>query len=106
LQGQSPYVVNLSLGYARPTNGTEVTLLYNVYGPRISEAGLTPTPDVYEQPFHRLDLALSQDLGRSLSLKVTAANLLNWDTVLRQGSYDVLRFKPGVNVTAQLGWSL
>ena len=106
LQGQSPYVVNINLGYERRESGTEVALLYNVYGERISEAGITPLPDVYERPFHRVDLAVSQKLGGNFNLKLTGSNLLNSSVVLRQGGLDLVKFRPGVAFSAQLGWSL
>ncbi len=106
LQGQSPYVVNLHLGYERPRSGTELSLLYNVSGRRISEAGISPLPDVYEQPFHRLDVALAQELGGNLQLKLTAANLLDSPVVLNQGGRDIVRFRPGMTFSAQLGWTL
>jgi outer membrane receptor protein involved in Fe transport len=106
LQGQSPYVVNVNLGYERAASGTELALLYNVAGRRISEAGISPLPDVYEQPVHRVDLAVSQRLGGSMNLKVTAANLLDSPVVLNQGGQDIVRFRPGMTFTAQLGWTL
>ncbi|WP_426756369.1 TonB-dependent receptor domain-containing protein [Myxococcus sp. Y35] len=105
LQGQSPYVINLNLGYSRPESGTELTLLYNVYGRRISEVGVQRLPDVYEQPFHRVDISLTQQLG-SAQLKLTAANLLNSSVTLRQESVDVQTYKPGIAFSASLGWSL
>lgn len=105
LQGQSPYVLNLNLGYDSG-RGTELAVLYNVSGPRISEVGFETLPDVYEQPFHRVDLALSQKLGGGFQLKVTASNLLNSFVTLRQGPHDVLRYRPGVAMSASLGWSL
>jgi outer membrane receptor protein involved in Fe transport len=106
LQGQSPYVVNVNLGYERAESGTEIAVLYNVAGRRISEAGISPLPDVYEQPVHRVDLAVSQRLGGSLNLKLTAANLLDSPIVLNQGGQDIVRYRPGMTFTAQLGWTL
>ncbi|ABF89166.1 TonB-dependent receptor [Myxococcus xanthus DK 1622] len=105
LQGQSPYVINLNVGYSRPESGTELTVLYNVYGRRISEVGVQGLPDIYEVPFHRVDISLTQQLG-SAQLKLTAANLLNSSVTLRQESVDVQTYKPGVAFSASLGWSL
>ena len=106
MQGQSPYVINLNLGYERPESGTEVALLYNVYGPRIAEVGVQGLPDIYESPFHRVDLAVSQKLGRGMQLKLTGSNLLNASVVLDQGGITVLSYRPGVSVSASLGWAL
>ncbi|GMU07552.1 TonB-dependent receptor [Corallococcus caeni] len=105
LQGQSPYVINVNVGYERPESGTEVAVLYNVYGQRISEVGVQGLPDVYERPFHRVDLSLTQKLGAT-QLKLTAANLLNASVTLRQGDVTVQTYKPGVAFTASLGWAL
>jgi outer membrane receptor protein involved in Fe transport len=105
LQGQSPYVLNLNLGYERPHSGTEIALLYNVYGRRISEVGIESIPDVYEQPFHRLDLAVSQKLGGASTLKLTATNLLDQRLVAEQGDLTLYEYRPGVAFSATYGLS-
>ncbi|MBK9033634.1 MAG: TonB-dependent receptor [Myxococcales bacterium] len=105
LQGQSSYVVNLDLGWERKATGTDVSLLYNVFGERIAEVGVEGLPDVYEQPFHRLDLSASQALPQHLKLKFAATNLLNQDVVVQQGEFAVQKYRPGVAVSAALEWS-
>ncbi|MBN1209682.1 MAG: TonB-dependent receptor [Myxococcaceae bacterium] len=105
LQGQSPYVANLNVTYAQDSWGTEVTLLYNVFGRRISEVGFNRLPDTYEQPLHRVDLTLTQKLSKDLRLKLTGSNLLNQSTVLRQLDTDVFRYRPGLTAAAQVEWS-
>ncbi len=106
LQGQSPYVVNVNLGYERPESGTEVALLYNVYGRRVSEVGINGLPDVYEQPFHRVDLALTQRLSAATQLKLTVANLLDSNVTLQQGDITILQYRPGIAFSASFGLSL
>lgn len=106
LQGQSPYVVNVNLGYERPESGTEVALLYNVYGRRISEVGINTLPDVYEQAFHRVDLALTQRLSAATQLKLTASNLLDSKVTLQQGDVTLFQYRPGIAFSASLGLSL
>ncbi|MBL8623805.1 MAG: TonB-dependent receptor [Myxococcales bacterium] len=105
LQGQSSYVVNLDLGWDGKASGTDVSLLYNVFGPRIAEVGIEGLPDVYEQPYHRVDLTASQRLPRDLKLKVAAQNLLNQAVVVKQGDITVQEYQPGVAVSASLEWS-
>lgn len=105
LQGQSPWVVNASVSWQQPGWGTELTVLYNVSGPRISEVGYETLPDVFEQPFHRLDVALSQPLPGGLSLKLSAQNLLNQAIVLKQGEHEVVSYRPGMSFGIQLGWT-
>lgn len=84
LQGQSPYVVNLSLGYDNDDWGTGITMLYNVFGRRLAIVGSSGIPDTYEQPRNSLDLTLTQRLGAGLQLKLTARNLLDEQTLLQQ----------------------
>ena len=85
LSYQSPFIVNVSLDYANQKSGTDVRLLYNVYGRRITTVGLGGLPDIYEQPRNVLDLTIAQKLGKHFDVKLSAQNLLNVDTVFSQG---------------------
>jgi outer membrane receptor protein involved in Fe transport len=76
LYDQSPYILNLDLSYDNVRSGTAAALIFNVYGPRISIASLN-TEDVYEQPAPYLDFVISQRIGRKMSVKFSAKNLLN-----------------------------
>jgi hypothetical protein len=106
MQGQSPYVANVGVSYARADWDAELALLYNVYGPRIAEVGSNFLPDVYERPFHRLDITYAQGLGKGWKLKLLATNILNQPVSLQQGGVTVLRYRPGVNagVTLRYGY--
>lgn len=104
MAGQSPFVLNLSLGYANPQVG-ELDLLYNVIGERITDVGIQGLPDTYEQPFHRVDLVASRALGRGLRLKLTAANLLAQRVQLEQGGLIVNAYDPGVSFGLGLDWT-
>jgi outer membrane receptor protein involved in Fe transport len=106
LQGQSPFVVNVNLGYQNPDRGTTATLLYNVFGKRISEVGAQGLPNVYEQPRHQLDLALKQQLVSRLKLKISAKNLLNHRTLYEQGSQVFRRYLSGRSVSLGVGYEL
>ncbi len=105
LQGQSPYVVNLGLGWRGERTGTEVTVLYNVSGPRISEVGFDRLPDVYEEPVHRLDLTASQELGMGFRLRLALSNLAFQAVRVRQGSVTVYQDQPGVSGSLSVDWS-
>ena len=105
LQGQSPYVGNVFIQWEQLDWGTEAGVYYNVYGPRISEVGTNGKPDVYEQPFHRLDVTLSQRLGAGFKLKLSASNLLNQAVHMTQGQYEVFRIQTGVQFFANVSWS-
>ena len=76
LYDQSPYILNLDLNYSNPRIGTSATIIYNLAGPRIAIAKLN-TENVYERPTPTLDFVLSQKIGRNLTVKVGAKNLLN-----------------------------
>jgi outer membrane receptor protein involved in Fe transport len=89
--GQSEYVVNAGLGYSRPSGGWFGTLLYNVAGKRIVEAGSGGLPDAYEHPRHILDASLQLPVVASVSLKLDAKNLLDAPYRMTQG--DVLRWR-------------
>lgn len=76
LQGQSPYAINVQLGWESFELGLSGTLLFNVFGERIASVGMLGIPDVFEQPQPTLDLVLAQRLGRyGLTLKLQ--NLLD-----------------------------
>lgn len=77
MQGQSPYVLNLTLGYDNPDWGTQATLLYNIFGERLSVVGNSGIPDTYEQPRGALDVSVAQNIGYGLQLKLSVRNLLD-----------------------------
>ena len=91
LQGQSPYMVNASLTYQRPSWGTSLTVLYNRFGRRIDRVGSQVLPDIFEQPRDQLDLVIEQQLSRALGLKLTATNLLDEASEFRQAD-QIVRF--------------
>ncbi len=84
LQGQSPFVINVSLGYENSVSWsqervskTSVYLNYNVFGRRIDKVGSSGNPDHYEEPFHQLDLIFKQRFSEYVSMSIKAKNLLN-----------------------------
>lgn len=79
LAQQSPYIVNLSLDYESAA-GTDVRVLYNVFGPRITAVGSNGVPDVFELPRHTVDATVAQRIDR-FELKLTLQNLLGTDVV-------------------------
>lgn len=102
--GQSPYVVNAGLAYSPASGRTTATVLYNVFGRRITSAGLGNFPDVYEQPRGVLDLSLRQDLSDRMSLKVDAENLLDAAYEYRQGGVTRERYRSGRSISFGVTW--
>lgn len=105
LQGQSPWVLNAALGYENPDARVAISLLYNVFGPRIVEVGTSGIPDTYEQPVHRLDLVGSCGVGEAWALKLKAANLLNWPVRETTGDQISQETRDGWSVGLTLSWA-
>jgi TonB-dependent receptor len=106
LQGQSPYVANVGLGYEAKSTRTRVDLLYNTFGRRIEEVGTGGAGNVYEAPFHRLDLTVSQALPRNLRLKLAGANLLDRRVVRTQDGVEIFAYRVGVTVVGSVELSI
>jgi outer membrane receptor protein involved in Fe transport len=105
LQGQSPYVANLGLGYESKRTKTRVDLLYNAFGRRIEEVGTGGAGNVYEEAFHRVDLAVSQPLPRDVRLKLSGSNLLDQRVVRTQNDVEIFAYKVGVTVVGSVEMS-
>lgn len=81
LQGQSPYLVNVDIGYQNYEAGTSISVFYNVFGERLSLNSELGTPDIYEQPRQQVDLLASQRIfGKGgPQIKFSVKNLLDED---------------------------
>lgn len=106
MAGQSPYVANLSLGFAPADSGIDLRLYYNVFGRRLVDVGRNDVPDVYQAPFHSLDIAFSWAVGEHLKLKASVSNILNDDYVLEQGGFVIQAYDQGVSASVGLGYEL
>jgi len=104
LFGQSPFVVNASIGYVDPKLA-DINLLYNVVGARIVDVGIEGLPDTYEQPVHRVDLVAARMIANDLRLKLGVSNLLNQSVRITQGALTTNAYDPGVSITLGLDWT-
>ena len=105
LQGQSPYVANVSLSWLPEHGRHEATLLYNVFGERISKVGESGVPDEYEQPFHQLDLNVASELPwEGWKLKLRLRNLLDPKVEFTQGAQSARSFRKGREAALSLEW--
>lgn len=79
MSGQSPYLVNAFTSFASDSAGFDINVSYNVQGKRLAVIGIGLLPDVYESPFHSLNLKASKKLGKKEQWKAsfTAQNILN-----------------------------
>jgi len=102
--GQSEYVLNAGLGYSNMSGRFSATLLYNVAGRRIVEAGQLPLPDTYEEARHLLDLSVEVPVAGSMSARLNAKNLLDSPVNWTQGSVTRLRYYTGREFSVGLSW--
>jgi TonB-dependent receptor len=105
LQGQSPWVVNAQLGYDNPDLGLSIALLYNVFGPRITDVGEQGVPDTLELPVHRLDLVAIVPMPKGLQATLRASNLLDWPVQQRTGGEIAASMRDGVQFSFGLQWN-
>jgi len=110
LEGQSPFLLNLNLGYDNLENGFRANLHYNVFGERLSAVNKTGEPFVYEQPVNSLNLTLSKEITRNLYFKISGKNLLNAKskkTQVYKGQENIFQqFSTGRTFSVGLGYSL
>ncbi len=79
-------------------------MLYNVFGPRIVEVGDNGVPDLYEQPFHRLDFVYRENMG-PVSFALKGQNLLDSTQQVTIGDKVVLDVRPGSQITLDMSFS-
>jgi outer membrane receptor protein involved in Fe transport len=95
LEGHSPYVINVQIGYNHPDKGTTATLLFNTAGKRIAEVGSLGAPDKYEQPVHQVDFVWRQQLLEHVTLTFNARNLLDDQIEVYQGDKTTRSYRNG-----------
>ncbi len=105
LAGQSPYLANVGLAWVHPTRGTQVSLFFNTFGPRINSAGANNLPDIYEQPHADLDLTASHPLNKNLKLKIGAVNLLDSEVRYLQGGKVTWSYFKGRTISVGLSYT-
>jgi hypothetical protein len=105
LQGQSPYVANLQVGWQPEDGLSEATLLYTVAGRRISEVGVFGIPDVYEEPAGQLDFVFARTFADAWKLKVRLRNLLDPEVEFTVGEQLRREYRRGREIAVTLEWS-
>jgi hypothetical protein len=89
MAGQSPYVINTSFAYANYDLGLDAGIFYNVKGPTLYIVGGGLFPDIYNDPFHSLNVSFTKKFGKqqqsSIDFKIT--NILDDDNEIYYQSY-------------------
>jgi len=76
--GQAPYILNGIVSYKADSIGLNVSISYNIQGPRLVIASNNKSiPDVYELQRHLLDLKVTKKLSKHFSASITVRNILN-----------------------------
>jgi TonB-dependent receptor len=102
MQGQSPYVANIQLGYSGASD--EANLLYNRFGRRIAEVGVQQQPDVYEESFTSLDFLWRHRFSEDWRVTLRLRNLLDPDVQFTQGGLDTRTYKRGREALVSIEW--
>lgn len=102
--GQAPYMFNTGLTWTSPMGTTSASLLYNVVGERITEAGEIPLPDVTELERHIVDFSLRLPIGERITARMDARNLLDAPYRILQGPVTRESYRVGRNFSIGLSW--
>ncbi len=101
MQGQSPYVVNFSLGYDNPDTGDSALFLYNEIGESIDSLGTDGNADIYQKPFRKLDFVTKWQIYNRKNNKFKyyvgfkVQNILDSTMEYTQGDKITSSYKPG-----------
>jgi TonB-dependent receptor len=76
LQGQSPYVVNVALGYENKDNGWNGNIIFNRFGDRIYAVGGDIFPTIFELARNQLDFTIAKSFEK-VTYKIGISNILD-----------------------------
>lgn len=96
LQGQSDMLGNVIAGLDFDLKYV-VQFSYNVASKRIAQVGAFGLPDIFELPFHSLNLTYQQRLSDRMSFGVTLENILDEPSVFEQDGLLVARDYQGIS---------
>ena len=104
LQGQSPYVFNVSASYASGSGDSRASILFNRFGRRIDAVGGQATADIFEEARSQLDIVLEQRLSNGAKVKLSASRLLGNVVEFTQERELLRRWNNGRTVSLSIGW--
>ncbi len=98
LQGQSPYLINGSLGYTDDKNGLSSTVSVNRIGDRLVIAGSGFSANIYERARTVVDFQLAKSfLNNKVELKFNARDILAQNILTYNDFEKSASFKKGTN---------
>lgn len=104
MQGQSPHVVNVQIGYEPPEGRFDAQLMFNRAGRRISEVGVQGQPDIYEEAFNALDFQLRHQFAPNWRWSLRLRNLLDPEVRFTQGSLPTRQYRKGREFQLSFEW--
>lgn len=119
LQGAAPWIFNVDLKYEKKNKNQlpmTISAVYNVSGRKINTVGFNQLDNIYEKPFHQLDLVYSNQINKNWNVKFSVKNVLNSMYSLDLGEKSLLplqdntslnmsSFRRGVSVSASVGYT-
>ena len=111
MQGQAPYIINLSLSYQNKDLGLETGVYYNVQGKTLSIVSMNLNPDIYTLPFHSLNFNLNKKINSNFSIAIAIDNLLNNKKVMKTSSFNAddeifKSYNPGSTFKFKIGYKI
>jgi hypothetical protein len=107
LEGQAPYVLNVGLNYA-DLAGWEAGVFLNRFGERLTAAGGSGLPDIYEQPRNAVDATVSVPLREGVAVRMKGTNLLDEEYLFEQSGNGITRmqrtYSVGRTFSVGLSW--
>ena len=111
MQGQAPYIINLSINYQNKNIGLETGLYFNVQGKTLSIVSMNLNPDIYTLPFHSLNFNLNKKINSNFSIAIAIDNLLNNKKVMKTSSFNAddeifKSYNPGSTFKFKIGYKI
>lgn len=116
MMGQSPYMINAGIYYDDDKEHNYISIMYNVFGPRVFAVGNAQYPTQYEMPRHVIDLNIAKRIQDRYEIRMSIQDLLNAPFYIKQDNNNngkiedsdsmVMTYRRGTWVTAALTYRL
>ena len=107
LEGQAAYVLNAGINYADEA-GIEAGVFLNRFGDRLTAAGGSGIPDLFEKARNQFDVVFGLPLPRGATAKLKGTNLLDADYLFEQEANGITQvqrvYRTGRTFSVGLSW--